>query len=64
MGLIPLSERQAVNKDDTVLDQSLSSDELVVGGIVDHINDPGLPCAAWVHQSKQSQAQTKVHIRL
>lgn len=51
MGLIPLSERQAVNKDDTVLDQSLGSDELIVGGIVDHINDSGLPCAAWVHQT-------------
>lgn len=51
MGLIPLSERQAVNKDDTVLDQSLGSDQLIVGGIVDHINNPGLPCAAWVHQT-------------
>lgn len=49
MGLIPLSERKAVNKDDTVLDQSLGSDQLIVGGIVDHINDPGLPCAAWVN---------------
>lgn len=51
MGLIPLSERQAVNKDDTILDQSLGSDQLIVGGIVDHINDPGLPCAAWIHQT-------------
>lgn len=49
MGLIPLSERKAVNKDDAVLDQSLGSDQLIVGGIVDHINDPGFPCAAWVH---------------
>lgn len=49
MGFIPLSERKAVNKDDTVLDQSLGSDQLIVGGIVDHINYPGLPCAAWVH---------------
>lgn len=55
MGLIPLSERQAVNKDDTVLDQSLGSDQLIVGGIVDHINDPGLPCAAWVHQTLANQ---------
>lgn len=51
MGLIPLSKRQAVNKDDTVLDQCLGSNQLIVGGIVDHIDDPGLSGAAWVDKT-------------
>lgn len=51
MGLVPLSERQAVNKDDAVLDQCLGSNQLIVGGIVDHVNDPGLSGAAWVHET-------------
>lgn len=46
VSLIPLPEWKAVNKDDAVLHQGLGSDQLVVGGIVDHINDPGLACAA------------------
>lgn len=46
MSLIPLPVREAVNKDDAVLHQSLGSDQLVVGGIVDHVDDPGLACAA------------------
>lgn len=46
VSLIPLPEGKTVNKDDAVLHQGLGSDQLVVGGIVDHINDPGLPCAA------------------
>lgn len=53
MGLVPLPERQAVNKDDAVLDQGLGSDQLIVGSIVDNINDPGLPCAACVHKKHQ-----------
>lgn len=48
MSLIPLPVGKAVDKHDAVLHQSLGSDQLVVGGIVDHINDPGLPCAACV----------------
>ncbi|TNN88550.1 hypothetical protein EYF80_001333 [Liparis tanakae] len=40
--LIPLPEGKAVDEDDAVLHQGLGSDQLVVGGIVDHINDPGL----------------------
>lgn len=46
MGLVPLPVWKAVDEDDAVLHQGLGSDQLVVGGIVDHINDPGLACAA------------------
>lgn len=46
MSLIPLPVWEAVNKDDAVLHQGLGSDQFVVGGIVDHIDDPGLTCAA------------------
>lgn len=64
MGLIPLSERQAVNKDDTVLDQSLGSDQLIVGGIVDNINDPCLPCAACVYQNISKAKVKPFHLSL
>lgn len=65
MGLIPLPERQAVNKDDAVLDQGLGSDQLIVGSIVDNINDPGLPCAACVHQKTSAKPKsTPVHLGL
>lgn len=40
--LIPLSVRSAVHKDHTVLHQGLGSHQLIVRGVVDHINDPGL----------------------
>jgi len=50
--LIPLPEGKAVDEDDAVLHQGLGSDQLVVGGIVDHINDPGLACAACIHKQK------------
>lgn len=46
VSLVPLPVWKAVNKDDAVLHQGLGSDQLVVGGIVDHINDSGLSCAA------------------
>lgn len=40
--LIPLSVRSAVHKDHTVLHQGLGSNKLIVRGVVDHIDDPGL----------------------
>ena len=46
MRLIPLPEGKTVNQKDAVLHQGLGSHQLVVGGIVDHINDPGLASAA------------------
>lgn len=65
MGLVPLPERQAVNKDDAVLDQGLGSDQLIVGSIVDNINDPGLPCAACLHQKTSAKPKsTLVHLSI
>lgn len=46
VSLIPLPVWKAVDEDDAVLHQGLGSDQLVVGGVVDHVNDPGLACAA------------------
>lgn len=51
MTLIPLPVWEAVDEDDAVLHQGLGSDQLVVGGIVDHVDDPGLTCAACVQTS-------------
>lgn len=48
MTFIPLPVREAVNQHDAVLHQGLGSDQLVVGGVVDHVDDPGLACAACV----------------
>lgn len=51
VSLIPLPVREAVNEDDAVLHQGLGSDQLVVRGIVDHVDDPGLARAACVQAS-------------
>ena len=37
-----MSEWSSINDDNGVLDESLGSDQLIVGGVVDHIDDPGL----------------------
>merc|ERR1719356_1798304 len=42
VGLIPLSEGSSINNNNGVLDQGLGSDQLMVGSIVDHVDDPGL----------------------
>ncbi len=52
VSLIPLPVGKTVDEDDAVLHQGFGSDQLVVGGIVDHVDDPGLPCTAYVHKSK------------
>ena len=39
---VPLSERIGINGHNAVLDDSLGSDELVVGGVVDNIQNSGL----------------------
>jgi len=39
---VPLSERSSIDLDDTALDQSVGSDEFVVGGVVDDTDDLGL----------------------
>merc|ERR1719411_2332530 len=42
VGLVPLSEWSSINDNNGVLDQGLSSDQLVVGSVVDHVDDSGL----------------------
>merc|ERR1719232_921119 len=42
MGLIPLTERSGVNDDNGVLDQGLGTNQLIVGSVVDNIDDTGL----------------------
>ena len=37
-----MSEWGGVNDDNGVLDEGLGSDPLVVGGVVHHVDDPGL----------------------
>ena len=39
---VPLSERIGINGDDAVLDDGLCSDKLIVGGVVDDIENSGL----------------------
>jgi hypothetical protein len=39
---IPLTERSSVDLDDRVLDESLSTDKLIVGRVVENVNDAGL----------------------
>jgi hypothetical protein len=42
VGLVPLAEGSSIDLDDGRLDKGLSTDELVVAGIVDNIDDTGL----------------------
>lgn len=57
--LKPLSERSAVHKDHTVLHQDLGSHQLIVRGIVDHINDPSLASATCNGQYIINRSQKK-----
>lgn len=41
---VPLLERSSINLDNCVFDKSLGSDELVVGGVVENIQNSGLSC--------------------
>lgn len=59
MGFVPLSEWCRVDHDDTILHESLCSDELVVAGIVDNIDDSGFPCAMLTSPGKVTVVQSK-----
>ena len=54
VGFIPLPVRRAVNENDAVLHQGLCPHQLVVGSIVDNINDSGLASAAFQKKSMNS----------
>ena len=42
VGLVPLTEGSRIDGDDGALDQGLGTDQLVVGGVVDDVNDTDL----------------------
>ena len=42
VSLVPLTEGGGIDDDDGVLDEGLCPDQLVVTGVVDNIDDPGL----------------------
>jgi len=39
---VPCAERSAIDQNNAVLDQSLRSNQFVIGGVVQHINNTGL----------------------
>jgi len=41
--LVPLTERSGVDDTDSVLDEGFGTDQLVVAGVVHHVDDTGLP---------------------
>lgn len=41
VGFVPLAEGGGIDLDDGVLDEGLGTDEFVVGGVVDDVNDTG-----------------------
>lgn len=47
VALVPLTEGGRVNDDDRVLHQGLGAHQLVVGRVVDHIDDTGLAGSAF-----------------
>lgn len=59
MGLVPLTERSGINLDDGRLDESLGTDELVVAGIVDNINDTGLAADGLASPGEVARVKTE-----
>lgn len=57
VGFIPLPVRGAVNENDAVLHQGLCPHQLIVGSIVDDINDSGLASAALQKKNMNSNLQ-------
>lgn len=45
--IVPFAERSGIDLNDAVLHQCVSADQLVVGGIVNDIQDSCLPCAGF-----------------
>lgn len=60
--LIPLPEGGAVHQNHTVLHQGFGPDQLVIRGVVDHINDSGLTCAACRQQNSSHHHHTHKHL--
>ena len=43
VSFVPLTEGCSINDNNSVLHQGLGTDQLVVGSVVDNVNDTGLP---------------------
>lgn len=59
VGFVPGLEGMGINNDDGSLDQSLGTDQFIVGGIVDHIQDTDLAGADFGTPRKVSAFQTQ-----
>lgn len=57
MRLVPLSKRGRVNQDDTILNERLSSDKLVITGIINDINNPSLSGTVFTSPSEVAVVQ-------
>lgn len=65
MAFIPSSERSGVHDDDGILDQRLRPNKLVVGGIVNYIDNAGLSRTVFAAPTEVAVVQTestKLHI--
>ncbi|GMR37206.1 hypothetical protein PMAYCL1PPCAC_07401, partial [Pristionchus mayeri] len=59
VGLVPLTERNGIDGDDGVLHKGLRADELVVGGVVDSIDDTGLASSTLASPGEVSGVETE-----
>lgn len=59
VGLVPLTEGSGINLNDGRLDKSLGTDELVVAGIVDNINDTGLAADGLASPGEVARVKTE-----
>ena len=59
-----MSEWSSVDDDNGVLDQSLGPHQLVVGGVVDHVDDPGLACHGLAAPGEVASVQSQGSVLL
>lgn len=59
VSLVPLTEGGGIDLDDGALDEGLGTDELVVGGIVDDIDDTGLAADGLASPGEVARVKTE-----
>ena len=59
MSFVPLTEGCSINDNNSVLHQGLGTDQLVVGSVVDNVNDTGLPGNGFTTPGKVALVKTK-----
>ena len=64
VGLVPCSERRTVDADDTILDKCLRSNQLIVAGIVQDVNDTCLASDRCYKETKLSRNSVNLSITL